>query len=49
MFKCNILNVLLDSVIGNMTMQFEVAKAIHSLFSVLWQCNELEDEEIAEN
>jgi hypothetical protein len=32
-FKCNVYNVLLDSIIGNMTKRFNAVKAINSLFN----------------
>ncbi|XP_075042362.1 zinc finger MYM-type protein 1-like [Mixophyes fleayi] len=48
MFKCKVFHILLDSVIGNMTTRFDAAKAINSLFSILWLFPEVEDEEVRE-
>jgi hypothetical protein len=45
-FKCNVFNVLLDSITGNMTKRFDAVKAINSLFSVLWLFPDLKEEEI---
>lgn len=46
MFNRKAFHVLLDNIIANMTTRLDAAKAINSLFSVLWTFPDLDDEEV---
>lgn len=44
MFRSNVFYVLLDSVIGGLTVRYKAAHEINELFSFLWQYRDLSDD-----
>lgn len=47
-FKREVFNVILDSVIGDMTVRFKSVRSLCDIFSVLWSCKDITDDQIQE-